>query len=227
MGPKYMRGVRDLGDLAQLAGPPHRVSREDESVAHVAGHDLRAPVAVEVEEARVRDDRHRHRGGRAQETPVEAARLGRGPGLRLRQRLRRACLEVRGEGVEVERRESAFAPRLQPDAPRLKRFMSCRRCRQSRRGASAGDGRTWHAAHSLRTTSAKAASGRVSGRPSRPSGGRRRGGGASGRRLGSRRAARQRRSDGERGEKPCHRGESTAVHSRTCPSASSRSRSFA
>ena len=59
---------------------------------------------------------------------------------------------------------------------RLKRAMSCRRCRHCGRGRSLARGATWHTVHSERTVSTKPASGSGSGRSSRP----RIGGGAGG-----------------------------------------------
>ncbi len=109
-------GVRDLRDLAQLPGPAEGIADQHQAVAHVAGHDLELPVAVQVEELRARHDRHGHGPGRAQEPPREAARLRRRPRLREGQRLRCSSLEVADEGAEVERRERALATRRQADA---------------------------------------------------------------------------------------------------------------
>ena len=134
-------GVRDLRDLAQLPGPPEGIAEQDEAVAHVAGHDLLPPVAVEVEELRARHDGHRRRAGRAQEPPLEAAR----PPGRARARGRAASPAPGPRSRRRRARGRAGRGRSRPRAPgrcasRLKRFMSWRRCFQSARGASPGEG---------------------------------------------------------------------------------------
>ena len=81
-------------------------------MAHVAGHDLGPAVAVEVDEPRVGDDRHRRRARRAHRPVLEAQRrgVGRGPRLGKRQRLGGARLEVADVRLELVLREAARPP---------------------------------------------------------------------------------------------------------------------
>ena len=76
-----------------------RLAEVDDAVAHVAGDDLGLAVAVEVEEARVRDDGHLGlRRRRVHELVLEAqAAVSLRPRLGQRQRHRRARLEVADE----------------------------------------------------------------------------------------------------------------------------------
>ena len=162
-----------FGTLAISRSSPGRLTGspvEHEPVAHVAGHDLEPAVTVEVEEARVRDDRHRRGAGRAQQAALEALRSGRGPRRPEVATPRARAPRSRRRRARGRACESALAPRRHADA----RQAEARHVLQARPPEPArhvaGAGRTWHAAHSLRTMSTNAASGRGSGWPSRPEG---------------------------------------------------------
>ena len=123
-------GIRDLRDLAQRRLALRRLAQVDRAVAHVAGHDLGLAVAVEVEEAHVRD--HRDAGAlRGEGLLLEAqAAVARRPRRRQRQRHRGAGLEVADElrrvhlpqdallaGSDARAHEAALGHLLDAQAP--------------------------------------------------------------------------------------------------------------
>ena len=95
-------GVREDRDLLEPGLPLPGVAEEHGPAPHVAGHDLELAVAVEVEEADVRDDGQRGVARRAQRVLDEAQpAVVVGPQGRQRQHHGRVRLEVADDLVEV------------------------------------------------------------------------------------------------------------------------------
>ena len=146
------------------------LAEHDEAVAHVAGHDLQPAVAVEVEEAHVGHDgdlRPLPAGSTAwcaKRSPPSPGGQGSGRG---RLTGARASKYRTNCAVSICHR-TLSSPGVTPVPMRLRWAISWMRRRHMPRGRYWGCGGTWHFEHCFWIVSTKAASGSVSGLPSRP-----------------------------------------------------------